>query len=82
MRALDDVTANQQAILQPAAVTVVGRATDVTSSVVQPMPVQCDVISHGGCDVRGYERCREPGLCKCLNGFLRERTAGKCVGKF
>ena len=42
---------------------------------------QCDVITHEGCNVRGFERCRAGGVCVCLEGYVRRFDTGQCVGK-
>ena len=77
MRALTDVAVNRQSDgpsdIKPA-------EDDVSSS--KPPFLQCNVMSHSGCDVNAFERCLEPGYCGCLKGYVRTTDTGQCVGKF
>ena len=77
MRALTDVAVGRKSDgprdVQPVA------GSDVSSP--KPSYLQCDVISHSGCDVNAFERCLEPGYCGCLKGYVRRTDSGKCVGK-
>ena len=70
---LDDVTTDEPT-----------ETNDVTTQ-SRPDDIECDRITHSGCNVTNFERCysdvsTEP-RCECLVGFARSSDGRACIGQ-